>query len=46
MAKTCDLLFANAERLMRGDPLLNAVDPTLGYEKFPACYSAENSAIP
>jgi phosphoglycerate dehydrogenase-like enzyme len=31
MAKTFDLVFANAARLMRGDPLLNAVDPTLGY---------------
>ena len=31
MPKTLDLVFANAARLMRGDPLLNAVNPALGY---------------
>ncbi len=31
MPKTYDLAFANAARLMRGDTLLNAVDPKLGY---------------
>ena len=31
MPKTYDLVFANAARLMRGEALLNAVDPKLGY---------------
>jgi len=31
MPKTLDLVFANAARLMRGEPLANAVDPALGY---------------
>ncbi len=31
MPKTYDLAFAIAARLMRGDTLLNAVDPKLGY---------------
>ena len=31
MPKTLDLVFANAGRLQRGEPLLNAVDPALGY---------------
>jgi len=31
LPKTYDLVFANAARLRRGEPLLNAVDPTLGY---------------
>jgi hypothetical protein len=28
---TLDLVFANAARLMRGEPLANAVDLALGY---------------
>ena len=28
---TYDLVFANAARLQRGEPLLNAVDPVLDY---------------
>jgi phosphoglycerate dehydrogenase-like enzyme len=31
MPKTYDLCFANVGRLQRGEPLLNAVDPKLGY---------------
>lgn len=31
LPKTYDLVFANAARLLRGEPLLNAVDPALGY---------------
>jgi phosphoglycerate dehydrogenase-like enzyme len=31
MPKTLDLAFANAARLQRGEPLLNRVDPALGY---------------
>jgi phosphoglycerate dehydrogenase-like enzyme len=31
LPKTYDLAFANAARLMRGETLLNAVDPALGY---------------
>ena len=31
MPKTLDLAFANVARLQRGEPLLNAVDPALGY---------------
>jgi phosphoglycerate dehydrogenase-like enzyme len=31
MPKTLDLVFGNAARLMRGEPLLNAVDRALGY---------------
>jgi len=26
-----DMVFANAARLIRGEPLVNAVDPALGY---------------
>jgi phosphoglycerate dehydrogenase-like enzyme len=31
LPKTFDLVFANAARLQRGEPLLNAVDPRRGY---------------
>jgi phosphoglycerate dehydrogenase-like enzyme len=31
LPKTLDLVFANAARLIRGEPLVNAVDPRLGY---------------
>ncbi len=31
LPKTYDLVFANIARLRRGEPLLNAVDPILGY---------------
>jgi phosphoglycerate dehydrogenase-like enzyme len=31
MPKTLDLVFANTARLQKGEPLLNAVDPALGY---------------
>lgn len=31
LPKTFDLVFANAARLMRGEPLLNIVDPARGY---------------
>jgi phosphoglycerate dehydrogenase-like enzyme len=31
LPKTLDLVFANAARLMRGERLINAVDPALGY---------------
>ena len=31
LPKTLDLVFANAARLLRGEPLANAVDPALGY---------------
>jgi phosphoglycerate dehydrogenase-like enzyme len=31
LPKTFDLVFANAARLQRGEPLLNAVDPARGY---------------
>jgi phosphoglycerate dehydrogenase-like enzyme len=31
LPKTFDLVFANAARLMRGDPLVNLVDPRRGY---------------
>ena len=31
LPKTYELVFANAARLLRGEPLLNAVDPARGY---------------
>jgi phosphoglycerate dehydrogenase-like enzyme len=31
LPKTLDLVFANAARLLRGEPLANVVDPTRGY---------------
>jgi hypothetical protein len=31
LPKTLDLVFANAARLMRGEALLNQVDPRRGY---------------
>jgi len=31
LPKTLDLVFANAARLLRGEPLVNAVDPARGY---------------
>jgi len=31
LPKTLDLVFANAARLMHGEPLINAVDPARGY---------------
>jgi hypothetical protein len=31
MPRTLDLVFANLDRLQRGQPLLNRVDPVKGY---------------
>jgi len=31
LPKTLDLVFANAARMIRGEPLVNTVDPRLGY---------------